>query len=59
MDVAGLREKTVAEETEGLVTTGDRVALDLYKKLAEQEGITLREFLLKYRLGFPKRKGID
>jgi hypothetical protein len=59
MDVAGLREKNVAEETEGLVTTKDRAALELYRKVAEDEGLTLREFLLKYKLGFPKRKGID
>jgi hypothetical protein len=49
----------VAEEVRGLVTTKDRIMLQLYMKVAEDEGISLREFLLKYRLGVEKRKGID
>ena len=48
----GVREgDVVSEQTKGLVTTPDRRMLELYKKLADEEGLSLREFLLKYKLG--------
>lgn len=43
------------DQTKGLVTTKDRITLELYDKLAEAEGLTLKDFLLKYKLGKPKK----
>lgn len=45
----------VAEQTKGLNVTRDRMMLDMYMKLAEEEGMDLREFLLKYQIATVKR----
>lgn len=51
----GVLERDVVDQTKGLVTTKDRITLELYDKLAEAEGLTLKDFLLKYKLGKPKK----
>lgn len=51
----GVRVADVAEQTKGLNVTRDRMMLDMYMKLAEEEGMDLREFLLKYQIATVKR----
>lgn len=41
-------------EVKGLIVTRDRLMLELYQRLADDEGMNLRDFLLKYKLAYEK-----
>lgn len=52
----GVRVADVAEQIRDLNVTRDVLMLDMYAKLAESEGMELREFLLKYKIATVKVK---